>query len=120
MAQGGGGGDGSVADWFFSQREFVIRGGALRWVDEQSAAPPVTLSDVQLVVRNTLRRHDVRVMLVNPSEVQTGFFGKVGREREPSPKKLRPQEIADAIVGMLEIDDRGFVPELSVFATNPF
>jgi 3-oxoacyl-[acyl-carrier protein] reductase len=70
--------------------------------------------------RDELRRHDVRVMLVNPSEVQTGFFSKVGREQEASPKKLRPQEIADAIVGMLEIDDRGFVPELSVFATNPF
>jgi 3-oxoacyl-[acyl-carrier protein] reductase len=52
--------------------------------------------------------------------VQTGFFAKVGREQEPSPKKLRPQEIADAIVGVLELDDRGFVPELSVFATNPF
>ena len=35
-------------------------------------------------------------------------------------KKLRPQEIADTIVGILEIDDRGFVPELAVFATNPF
>ena len=70
--------------------------------------------------RDELRRHDVRVMLVNPSEVQTGFFAKVGAKQEPSSKKLRPQEIADAIVGILEIDDRGFVPELAVFATNPF
>ena len=70
--------------------------------------------------RDELRRHDVRVMLVNPSEVQTAFFGKSGREQEASPKKLRPREIADAIVGVLEIDDRGFVPELAVFATNPF
>ena len=70
--------------------------------------------------RDELRRHDVRVMLVNPSEVQTAFFGKSGREQEASPKKLRPREIADAIVGILELDDRGFVPELAVFATNPF
>jgi 3-oxoacyl-[acyl-carrier protein] reductase len=70
--------------------------------------------------RDELRRHDVRVMLVNPSEVQTAFFGKSGRAQEASPKKLRPQEIADAVVGILEIDDRGFVPELAVFATNPF
>lgn len=70
--------------------------------------------------RAELRPHDVRVTLINPSEVQTGFFAKVGREQEKSPKKLRPQEIADAVVGVLEIDDRGFVPELSVFATNPF
>ena len=70
--------------------------------------------------RDELRRHNVRVMLVNPSEVQTGFFAKVGAQQEASPKKLRPQEIAAAIVGILELDDRGFVPELSVFATNPF
>jgi len=70
--------------------------------------------------RDELRRHDVRVMLVNPSEVQTPFFAKLGRAQELSEKKLRAAEIADAIVGALEIDDRGFIPEFSVFATNPF
>ncbi|MEN8008332.1 MAG: SDR family oxidoreductase [Candidatus Krumholzibacteriota bacterium] len=70
--------------------------------------------------RAELRPHNVRVMLVNPSEVQTPFFAKVGVQQELSPKKLRPQEIAAAIVGALEIDDRGFIPEFSVFATNPF
>jgi len=92
------GGKGSTA---YSASKFALRGMTECWRDE-------------------LRRHDVRVMLVNPSEVQTGFFAKIGREQARSPKKLRPQEIADAIVGILEIDDRGFVPELSVFATNPF
>lgn len=71
--------------------------------------------------RDELRRHNVRVMLVNPSEVQTAFFGKVGRERgTDNPKKLRGREIADAIVGALAMDDRGFIPEFSVWATNPF
>ena len=70
--------------------------------------------------RAELRPHNVRVTLVNPSEVQTPFFAKQGFEQELSEKKLRPNEIADAIVGALEIDDRGFIPEFSVFATNPF
>jgi 3-oxoacyl-[acyl-carrier protein] reductase len=70
--------------------------------------------------RAELRPHNVRVMLVNPSEVQTPFFAKVGIDQQRSEKKLRPQEIAAAIVGALEIDDRGFIPEFSVFATNPF
>ena len=70
--------------------------------------------------RAELRPHNVRVMLVNPSEVQTPFFAKVGIDQQLSEKKLRPQEIAAAIVGALEIDDRGFIPEFSVFATNPF
>ena len=70
--------------------------------------------------RDELRRHNVRVTLVNPSEVQTPFFAKLGRQQQLSEKKLRPEEIADAVVGFLKIDDRGFVPEFSVFATNPF
>ena len=85
----------------YSSSKFALRGMTECWRDE-------------------LRRHDVRVMLVNPSEVMTPFFGKVGVEQKLSEKKLRPQEIADAIVGALEIDDRGFIPEFSVFATNPF
>ncbi|MEE2670008.1 MAG: SDR family oxidoreductase [Gemmatimonadota bacterium] len=70
--------------------------------------------------RDELRRHNVRVMLVNPSEVMTNFAEKAGVEREISDKKLRPQEIAAAIVGALKVDSRGFIPEFSVFATNPF
>jgi 3-oxoacyl-[acyl-carrier protein] reductase len=70
--------------------------------------------------RDELRRHNVRVMLVNPSEVMTDFAAKAGVQRERSDKKLRPQEIADAIVGALKVDSRGFIPEFSVFATNPF
>ena len=70
--------------------------------------------------RDELRRHNVRVMLVNPSEVMTEFAAKAGVQRERSDKKLRPQEIADAIVGALQVDSRGFIPEFSVFATNPF
>lgn len=70
--------------------------------------------------RGELRPHNVRVMLVNPSEVMTNFSAKAGAARPPSEKKLRPQEIADAVVGALKIDARGFVPEFAVFATNPF
>jgi uncharacterized protein (TIGR02099 family) len=60
-------GNGSAAaDWFFAQHEFVIRGGSLRWTDEQRNAGPIALTDVQLVVRNTLRHHDVRVDATPP------------------------------------------------------
>lgn len=70
--------------------------------------------------RAELRPYNIRVTLVNPSEVQTTFFAKLGRNQELSEKKLRPQEIADAVVGALEIDERGFIPEFAVFATNPW
>lgn len=71
--------------------------------------------------REELRRHNIRVTLVNPSEVQTNFpVAAGGKERPYNEKKLRGEEIARAIVGALELDDRGFIPEFSVFATNPF
>jgi len=70
--------------------------------------------------RDELRRHNVRVILVNPSEVVTEFSSKQGHAQKDSPKKLRPQEVADAVLGALRMDERGFLPEFSIFATNPF
>lgn len=67
-----------------------------------------------------LRPHNVRVMLVNPSEVTTAFGQQDGQERPEQPNKLRSQEIAHTIVAALEMDNRGFIPEVTVFATNPF
>lgn len=69
--------------------------------------------------RAELRTHGIRVMLLNPSEVVTEFAQRVGRTQQDDPSKLRPAEIADAVVAMLTMDDRGFIPELSVWATNP-
>ena len=57
-----------AADWFFAQHEFVIRGGSLRWTDEQRNAAPLALTDVQLVVRNGLLRHDIRLDATPPAD----------------------------------------------------
>ncbi len=65
---GGDGGDPTLANWFFKQHEFVIRGGTLRWTDEMHTAEPLSLTDVQLVVRNSLRRHDLRIDATPPAE----------------------------------------------------
>jgi 3-oxoacyl-[acyl-carrier protein] reductase len=69
--------------------------------------------------RAELRTHDIRVMLLNPSEVVTEFATRAGRRQEDNPSKLHPPEIAHAVAAMLMMEDRGFVPELSVWATNP-
>lgn len=67
-----------------------------------------------------LRKYNVRVILVNPSEVTTAFGDGERRERPEVKNKLRPLEIAHTIVSTLEMDDRGFIPEVTVWATNPF
>jgi 3-oxoacyl-[acyl-carrier protein] reductase len=69
--------------------------------------------------RAELRKYNVRVILVNPSEVVTNFFQTAGLPQNANESKLRGEEIASAVKAALEMDDRGFIPELSVFATNP-
>lgn len=69
--------------------------------------------------RQELRKHNIRVMLVNPSEVVTNFGAAAGFEQKDNPSKLRPEDIAHAVRAVLEMEDRGFTTELTVFATNP-
>lgn len=69
--------------------------------------------------RAELRKHNVRVTQINPSEVQTGFASAAGYEQKRSPRKLHAEDIAHAILSCLEMHDRGFVTDATVFATNP-
>jgi len=67
-----------------------------------------------------LRKYNVRVIQINPSEVATAFGSDNHVERKAADNKLRSDEIAYTIKAVLEMDDRGFIPELSVWATNPW
>jgi len=67
-----------------------------------------------------LRRDNIRVMQVNPSEVPTAFNSPDRVEKPDADNKLTSMEIAHSIKAVLEMDNRGFVPELSVWATNPW
>ena len=69
--------------------------------------------------RAELRQHNVRVMQVNPSEVITPFGAAAGFEQSDHPSKLHAEDIAHMVKTVLEMNDRGFTTELTVFATNP-
>ncbi|HWI84022.1 YhdP family protein [Ramlibacter sp.] len=60
--------DGRAADWFFRQTEFVIREGIVRWTDERRGAPPLALAGVDFVMRNSARRHALRIDATPPAE----------------------------------------------------
>ena len=84
------------------------------------SASKFALSSMTECWRAELRKHNVRVMQVNPSEVQTEFVPNSGRAPRPqSERKLQAGDIAQAIVAMLELPDRGFITETSIWATNP-
>jgi len=67
-----------------------------------------------------LRKDNIRVCLVNPSEVTTAFNVDSREEKPEVANKLRPTEIAQTICSVIEMDNRGFIPEVTVWATNPF
>ncbi len=69
--------------------------------------------------RAELRKHNVRVMQINPSEVITDFAATAGFEQVDHPSKLQAEDIAHMVKATLEMHDRGFTTELTVFATNP-
>jgi len=85
----------------YSSSKFALRGMTQCWQAE-------------------LRKFNVRVILVNPSEVTTAFGDNERKEKPEVKNKLRPVEIAHTIISALEMDDRGFIPEVTVWATNPF
>ena len=64
-----------------------------------------------------LRPHGIRVICVCPSEVQTNFGGRVGRN---NPNKLYAVDIGETIMAALNMPRRALWPELAVFATNPW
>ncbi len=64
-----------------------------------------------------LRPHGIRVICVCPSEVQTNFGGKAGRN---NPNKLFAEDIGETIMAALTMPRRALWPELAVFANNPW
>lgn len=61
----------AAADWLFSQKEVVVRGGVVRWTHEKRNAPTevntLVLNDVDVVIRNALRSHRLRLDATPPT-----------------------------------------------------
>jgi uncharacterized protein (TIGR02099 family) len=75
-------GDTRAADWFFSQTEFLVREGRVTWIDDKRQAAPVGLHEVQLVVRNGRRRHQIRLD-ATPEASWGERFTVIGQFRQP-------------------------------------
>jgi 3-oxoacyl-[acyl-carrier protein] reductase len=66
-----------------------------------------------------LRKHNIKVTQINPSEVITPFAEKIGYKSSGVENKLKGFEIAEVIVSTLGMSDIGFIPAINVWATNP-
>jgi uncharacterized protein (TIGR02099 family) len=74
--------DSAGTDWLLAQREIAVRNGSLRWIDEQRGAPPLELSAVDLVLRNGLAGHELRLDATPPPQVGQRFTLR-GEFRQP-------------------------------------
>ena len=81
------------------------------------AASKWAVRGISQVWQAELRPHGIRVTCVCPSEVQTGFDGKTGRN---NPNKLYAADIAATIMAALDMPRRVLWPEVAVFASNPW
>ena len=77
------------------------------------------ISGLTMCWQMELRKHNIRVMQVNPSEVITEFAEKIGFVSVDTERKLKGLEIAQVIASMLSISNIAFLPEVNVWATNP-
>ncbi|MEO0003490.1 MAG: hypothetical protein RLZZ22_1182 [Pseudomonadota bacterium] len=83
IALSGHSGPSDAADWFFSQREFLLRDGLLRWSDElRPQAAPLELREVSLLLRNPGRQHQLRLDATPPADWGARFSLR-GRFRQP-------------------------------------
>lgn len=64
-----------------------------------------------------LRPSNIRVSCICPSEVQTSFGGRTGRN---NPNKLYAADIAATILAGVGLPQRVLWTELAIFATNPW
>lgn len=81
------------------------------------AASKFALSGLSECWRAELREHDIRVIQVDPSEVVTPFGGR--QDLTEIPSKLRAQDVSQLVLSCLELDDRGMVTQVALWATNP-
>ncbi len=74
--------DNRLADWLFAQKEVVIKNGRLLWTDELNPQVPLEVRQVDLVLRNGFRSHNIR--LDATPDVQLGErFTLMGKFRQP-------------------------------------
>jgi uncharacterized protein (TIGR02099 family) len=71
-----------LSSWLFKQHEVVLRNGVVRWSDALHPSEPQRFTDLQWVMRNSLRRHDLRID-VTPPENWGDRVTLIGRFTQP-------------------------------------
>jgi NADP-dependent 3-hydroxy acid dehydrogenase YdfG len=66
-----------------------------------------------------LREFDIRVVLICPGSVETEFFIDSGHPAPLTDKVLRPEDIADTVLAVINLPVRAMMSEIDIRPTNP-
>lgn len=66
-----------------------------------------------------VRKHNIRVAAICPGTVVTSFFGKSGWDLGDEERKLRPEDVAHAVLAVLTLPHHALISELDLRPTNP-
>jgi len=76
------------------------------------------LAGLTEAMRYEARASDVRVSCVFPSTVDTSLVKKAGIAFNPG-RAIQPEDVAKAVVSLVQMDDRAMVTVLEIWQTNP-
>ena len=76
------------------------------------------LAGLTEAMRYEARASNVRVTCVYPSTVNTDFVKKAGMDLA-SERAIQPEDVANAVVSLVAMDDRAMTTDLEIWQTNP-
>jgi 3-oxoacyl-[acyl-carrier protein] reductase len=76
------------------------------------------LAGLTEAMRYEARASNVRVTCVYPSTVDTDFVKKAGMDLAPE-RAIQPEDVANAVVSLVAMDDRAMTTALEIWQTNP-
>ncbi|UBV44750.1 3-ketoacyl-ACP reductase (plasmid) [Deinococcus taeanensis] len=66
-----------------------------------------------------VRKHDIRVILLNPSTVNTDLAASLGLKIGEEDRMLQAGDVAEVLVSALRLPQRALIRNLSLLTTNP-
>ena len=93
-----------------------LKGSANLSVYSASKAAIISLSES---VMYEVRKHNIKVTIVNPSTIATEMSLKANFTDGNKDKVLQPEDLAFLIISHLKLPQRAFVKEVSLWSTNP-
>lgn len=76
------------------------------------------LAGLTEAMRYEARASNVRVTCIYPSTVNTDFVKKAGMDLAPE-RAIQPEDVANAVVSLVAMDDRAMTTALEIWQTNP-